>query len=217
MPKHLVRGSHRRWTLTLASLLLALPLAACGARQGARGSQARPYRVAVIPKGMTHEFWRTIHAGAIRAQRDLAEKGVHVELVWKGPLREDDREQQVQVVESFASQGIDGIVLAPLDDGRYGVVYVLLQDRDNVEPGPATLDLVNVAAIMTFYDPATGSSGGGGLMFALSPSLALDLNAMFHTVSFGNAKVDGTEIPDSKASGTALQIRAGINFKLGGQ
>jgi ribose transport system substrate-binding protein len=38
-----------------------------------------------------------------------------VELVWKGPLREDDREQQVQVVESFASQGVDGIVLAPLD------------------------------------------------------------------------------------------------------
>ena len=36
--------------------------------------------------------------------------------LWKGPLREDDREQQVQVVESFASQGIDGIVLAPLDE-----------------------------------------------------------------------------------------------------
>jgi len=31
-------------------------------------------------------------------------------------LREDDREQQIQVVEGFASQGVDGIVLAPLDD-----------------------------------------------------------------------------------------------------
>jgi hypothetical protein len=59
--------------------------------------------------------------------------------------------------------------------------------------------------------------GGGGLMIAMSPSLAIDVNAMFHTVSFGNAKVDGTEIPGSEASGTALQIRAGINFKLGGQ
>jgi ribose transport system substrate-binding protein len=116
MPQHLARSMPRPWTLALASLLLALPLAACGGREGARGSQERPYRIAVIPKGMTHEFWRTIHAGAIRAQRDLAAKGVHVELVWKGPLREDDREQQVQVVESFASQGIDGIVLAPLDD-----------------------------------------------------------------------------------------------------
>ena len=51
----------------------------------------------------------------MKARQDLLAKGVHVELVWKGPLREDDREQQVQVVESFASQGIDGIVLAPLD------------------------------------------------------------------------------------------------------
>jgi ribose transport system substrate-binding protein len=31
-------------------------------------------------------------------------------------MREDDREQQVQVVEGFLSQGVDGIVLAPLDD-----------------------------------------------------------------------------------------------------
>ena len=69
-----------------------------------------------MPKGTTHEFWRTIHAGAVKAQRDLAAKGVAVEILWKGPLREDDREQQVQVVESFASQGVDGIVLAPLDE-----------------------------------------------------------------------------------------------------
>ena len=99
--------------------VLALAAAAgpgCRKSDSPRGSQERPYRIAVIPKGMAHEFWRTIHAGAIRAQRDLAAKGVHVELVWKGPLREDDREQQVQVVESFASQGIDGIVLAPLDE-----------------------------------------------------------------------------------------------------
>lgn len=114
MPKHSASSRSRAFLLALAIPVLALP--ACGKSQGPRGSLERPYRIAVIPKGMTHEFWRTIHAGAIRAQRDLAAKGVHVELVWKGPLREDDREQQVQVVESFASQGIDGIVLAPLDE-----------------------------------------------------------------------------------------------------
>jgi len=31
-------------------------------------------------------------------------------------LREDDREQQIQVVEGFSSQGVNGIVLAPLDN-----------------------------------------------------------------------------------------------------
>lgn len=59
--------------------------------------------------------------------------------------------------------------------------------------------------------------GGVGVMIGLSPTLALDLNGMLHTVSFGNVKVDGTEVPDSKASGTVLLVRAGINFKLGGQ
>ncbi|MGZ8848141.1 MAG: ABC transporter substrate-binding protein, partial [Pyrinomonadaceae bacterium] len=33
-----------------------------------------------------------------------------------GPLREDDREQQIQVVEGFTAQNVSGIVLAPLDD-----------------------------------------------------------------------------------------------------
>lgn len=97
-----------------ASTLAASTLACRGA-DAPKGSEARPFRVAFVPKGTTHEFWRTMHAGALRAQRALRERGVHVDLVWKGPLREDDREQQVQVVESFAAQGMDGIVLAPLD------------------------------------------------------------------------------------------------------
>ncbi|MBM3296964.1 MAG: substrate-binding domain-containing protein [Candidatus Aminicenantes bacterium] len=37
-------------------------------------------------------------------------------ILWKGPQKEDDRAQQVTVVEDFISRGVDGIVLAPLDD-----------------------------------------------------------------------------------------------------
>lgn len=39
-----------------------------------------------------------------------------MKVLWKGPLREDDREQQIQVVEGFSSQGVNGIVLALLDN-----------------------------------------------------------------------------------------------------
>jgi ribose transport system substrate-binding protein len=103
-----------------AALLLLLSLLVCAApacrRSGEPPGQGKRLRIAFVPKGTTHEFWRTIHAGAVKAQRDLAARGVDVELIWKGPLREDDREQQVQVVESFTSQGVDGIVLAPLDE-----------------------------------------------------------------------------------------------------
>ena len=68
-------------------------------------------RIAVIPKGTTHEFWKSIHAGAIKASRALG-----VEIVWKGPQNEDDRDQQLTLVEDFVNRGVDGIVLAPLDD-----------------------------------------------------------------------------------------------------
>ena len=69
-----------------------------------------------FPKGTTHEFWKSIHAGAIKASRELSESGTQVEIHWSGPLREDDREQQIQVVESFISRGVHGVVLAPLDE-----------------------------------------------------------------------------------------------------
>jgi len=73
------------------------------------------YQIAVVPKGSTHEFWKSVHAGAEKARLELAEKGIVVNLIWKGPLKEDDREQQVQVVENFIGRRVSAIVLAPLD------------------------------------------------------------------------------------------------------
>jgi ribose transport system substrate-binding protein len=87
------------------------------ARPGSQGAGTqRKLTIAVIPKGTTHEFWKSIHAGSVKAARELTAQGNQVDLIWKGPLREDDREQQIQVVEGFISQGVQGIVLAPLDN-----------------------------------------------------------------------------------------------------
>ena len=69
-------------------------------------------RIAVVPKGTTHEFWKAIHAGALKAELELS----GVQTIWKGPQKEDDREQQINVVETFVNSDVDGIVLAPLDD-----------------------------------------------------------------------------------------------------
>jgi ribose transport system substrate-binding protein len=79
--------------------------------KSAAQGQARRLQIAVIPKGMTHEFWKAIHLGAVRASQELG-----VDIFWKGPQKEDDRAQQITVVEDFISRGVDGIVLAPLDD-----------------------------------------------------------------------------------------------------
>jgi ribose transport system substrate-binding protein len=74
-----------------------------------------PYTIAVVPKGTTHEFWKSINAGAVKAQRELEGAGTKIDLIWKGPLREDDRDQQIQVVENFMTRRVSAIVLAPLD------------------------------------------------------------------------------------------------------
>jgi len=102
--------------VAFALAVLGAGIACTGGSSGDKASAKKSYKVAVIPKGLTHEFWKAIHAGAMKGGRDLQAEGVSVELIWKGPIREDDREQQVQVVEGFTSQGVDGIVLAPLDD-----------------------------------------------------------------------------------------------------
>src|SRR6266404_2387796 len=100
-------------------LASALALGASGCSKQSEGGSSAPapksYTIAVIPKGTTDEFWKSIHAGAVKAERELNEKGVKTEIVWKGPLKEDDRDQQIQVVENFMSRRVSGIVLAPLD------------------------------------------------------------------------------------------------------
>jgi len=106
-----------RKSVMLLVVLSALTFSGCARPEttGTVGSQKK-LTIAVIPKGTTHEFWKSIHAGSIKAAQELSAQGTQVELIWKGPLREDDREQQIQVVEGFISQGVNGIVLAPLDD-----------------------------------------------------------------------------------------------------
>src|ERR1041385_7443682 len=94
-----------------ALLLITLALLGAFGCNRSKSTNAKKLTIAVIPKGTSHEFWKSIHAGSIKAQRELSTNGTEVEVIWKGPLREDDREQQIQVVEGFASQGVNGIVL----------------------------------------------------------------------------------------------------------
>ena len=75
----------------------------------------KAYTIAVIPKGTTHEFWKSINAGAVKAEREFQAQGLNVKIIWKGPLKEDDRDQQIQTVENFMTRRVSGIVLAPLD------------------------------------------------------------------------------------------------------
>jgi ribose transport system substrate-binding protein len=109
------KDSMRR-TIFLLIVLVVIATVSCNKPGGPAASGKKTLTIAVIPKGTTHEFWKSIHAGSNKAASELSAQGNEVEVIWKGPLREDDREQQIQVVEGFTSQGVDGIVLAPLDN-----------------------------------------------------------------------------------------------------
>jgi ribose transport system substrate-binding protein len=97
---------------------------ACSRSHGAAGSDGGgPLRIAVVPKGTTHEFWKSVHAGAGKAAQELG-----VEIIWKGPLKEDDLKAQIDVVDSFVAQGVSGIVVAPLSDkGLSASVHAAVQ------------------------------------------------------------------------------------------
>lgn len=105
------------WTLirTIAAMKSLAGLALAAVLSFAVSAADKSYTIAVVPKGTTHEFWKSIHAGAVKAEQELAARGVKLKLFWKGPLREDDRDQQIQVVENFTARKVSGIVLAPLD------------------------------------------------------------------------------------------------------
>jgi ribose transport system substrate-binding protein len=93
-----------------AILLTALALAGSAPLLAGEGKSGAPI-VAVIPKGTTHEFWKTVHAGAVKSARE--EK---VEIIWQGPPKEDDRKGQIEVVQNFVSRKVSAMVLAPLDE-----------------------------------------------------------------------------------------------------
>jgi ribose transport system substrate-binding protein len=99
------RGEIRR------ALLFVLLGAFLGCAGPPADPKSAPLTLVVIPKGTQHEFWKAVHAGAVKGGRELG-----VEMIWKGPIREDDREAQVAEVENFISRGVSGIVLAPVDE-----------------------------------------------------------------------------------------------------
>lgn len=82
------------------------------APEGAPGAKGPndPLKIAVVPKGTTHQFWQTIKAGA-----EAAGKEVNAEILWNGPKSETEIQDQIDILNNYASQGVDGVALAATD------------------------------------------------------------------------------------------------------
>ena len=142
----------RRFLLVLACLALA----ACHRGSGTESGGPKKLRIVVIPKGTTHEFWKSIHAGAVKASRELG-----VEVIWKGPLKEDDLKSQIDLVQRFTAQRVSGIVLAPLDSkGLRGVVKDAKQNSIPTVVIDSALDSQDTASFVATDNRAAGRLAG---------------------------------------------------------
>lgn len=133
----------------------------------APATAAARLKIAVIPKGTTHDFWKSVHAGAVKAARELG----NVDLIFRGPEKEDDREQQVSLMQNFVSSRVSAIVLAPLDDqallpavrqataARIPVVII-----DSGLAGKAGEDFVSFAATDNFKGGQLGAQRLGEVL-----------------------------------------------------
>ena len=132
--------------------LLALAFSALliGCNKSAKPGQLS---VAVIPKGTTHIYWKSVEAGANKAAAEL-----NVKVTFTGPQREDDRSQQIDLVTNQALQN-DAIVLAPLD-------AVALRDaaKSVAEKGKPLViidsSLADSASFITSYVATDNREGG---------------------------------------------------------
>jgi len=106
--------------LRLATVtLLCAALVGCGGTKkdskepgnSTTNKAGKKLKIAVVPKGTTHEFWKSVHAGAAKAAKELGE----VEIFWNGPTSEDKRDEQITIVQNFVAKRVDGLCLAPLD------------------------------------------------------------------------------------------------------
>jgi ribose transport system substrate-binding protein len=104
-----------------------------------KASTEKALKLAVIPKGTMHVFWKSVHAGAVTAEKELP----NVSIFWQGPVVEDDRRAQIELVENFIQKHVDGIVLAPLDDkaliapvkaAKQAGIPVVIIDSDLADP-----------------------------------------------------------------------------------
>jgi len=92
----------------VSALVILVSLTGCSGKKGQEGRLT----IAVIPMGTTHEYWKAIHAGALTSASELG----NVDIIWKGPLKEDDRDEQIQIVEAFIAAEVNALMIAPLDD-----------------------------------------------------------------------------------------------------
>jgi ribose transport system substrate-binding protein len=90
------------WNSSLIGAILALALVGEGCKRA-------PLTVAVIPRTCGTALWEPEHAGAAAVARSIG-----MELYWNGPMRDDDTQTQISLIEKSVDRGMAGIIVSPI-------------------------------------------------------------------------------------------------------
>ncbi len=74
--------------------------------------KAPPVHLAVVPKSVGLDYWEKVHKGAECAASQL---GKRVSIVWNGVTDETDVVGQLDLLNNYVSQGVNGLVYAATD------------------------------------------------------------------------------------------------------
>ncbi len=113
------------WT-SLLVLVTCVTLVGCGGESTtdtAGGGVGKKYTIAVLPKGVGHQFWLTVRSGA-----DAAGKEFNANIIWLGPDKETEIAKQINIVQDMISRRVDAIVMAACDENA--LIDVLNQAMD---------------------------------------------------------------------------------------
>lgn len=196
---------HRRTRFRIICCLCAVLLSGGCSRQ-----LPALYQIVVIPKGTTHAFWKSIHAGALKAAAEYNDgkaDGEKVKIIWQGPAREGNRQEQQDIVQKQIAQQVDAIVLAPTDR------QTLVQPAEEVVNNKIPLVIIDsglakskVIADSTYYLGYVGTQNeAGGELAAVRMAELLKDKA--------NAKV--LVLPYQKGSESTEKREQGFFKKIG--
>ena len=187
----------------LAAIWFSLMLS-CSDQTGA----VKKLTITVIPKGTTHLFWQSIHAGAIKAAKELG-----IDIVWVGPEKEDDRQQQIALVDNQIISQVDGIVLAPLDDQALRRPVKAAVDK-NIPVVIIDSDLLDAEGLYISFVATDNREGGRIAARELSRLLAGKGRVMMLRCQEGSASTENREAGflEEIAKSTGIEVASSEQY-----
>jgi ribose transport system substrate-binding protein len=141
------------YRLALVLMLAGLVLGgtACGGSSGGGSSNGggnnRALKIAVVPKAIGFNFWEQVQAGA----KCAVSKQQGVTMQWDGVTAETDVTGQINLIQNFITQGVDGLVYSATDaKALYQVTEQALKNNVTVvnidsgtKPQPSNVPLIS--------------------------------------------------------------------------